>query len=203
MKITAIKAQQKNPDRVSVFADGTYVFSLTIDQVLQTGLKRGIEIGQAELDTYKKLSADGKLKARTYEWLLGRPHSTKELRDYLRRKKVEPEQIDALVEDFTAKGVLSDERFAAWFASRGARKHKSLRVVTNELRSKGIDAQTAAEHVRGAVSDAESLLAMIEKLRTRPRYQDPARLMRYLQSKGFAYGDIKAAIGLTEPEQEP
>ena len=78
MKITAIKAQQKNPDRVSVFADGTYVFSLTIDQVLQTGLKRGIEIGQAELDTYKKLSADGKLKARTYEWLLGRPHSTKE-----------------------------------------------------------------------------------------------------------------------------
>jgi len=47
MKITAIKQQVKNPERVSVFIDGKYEFSLTLDEVLKEKIKIGLELDKA------------------------------------------------------------------------------------------------------------------------------------------------------------
>ena len=35
MKITAIKAQVKNPERVSIFVDDKYSFSLSLDELVE------------------------------------------------------------------------------------------------------------------------------------------------------------------------
>src|SRR4051812_11646751 len=106
MKITSIKQQVKNPERVSVFVDGKYEFSLSLDELVKYKLKNNDELDQGDVKKYKKISADGKLRMRVLEWLLNRPHSERELRDYLYRKKVEPEQIDSLVSEMTEKGYL-------------------------------------------------------------------------------------------------
>lgn len=42
MKITALKAQIKNPERVSVFVDGKYSFSLTINEVIDQKIKKDL-----------------------------------------------------------------------------------------------------------------------------------------------------------------
>src|ERR1700704_4393920 len=97
MKITALKAQVKNPGRVSVFVDEKYSFSLSLDELVKHKLKRGDEFSPGDIKKFKKISDDGKLRARSLEWLLNRPHSEREFRDYLYRKKAEPEQIDGLV----------------------------------------------------------------------------------------------------------
>ena len=58
MRITRITEQIRNPERVSVFFDGKYGFSLNLDQLLQTKLKTGDEIDGADLKVYKKLSTE-------------------------------------------------------------------------------------------------------------------------------------------------
>ena len=201
MRITNLKEQIKNPDRVNVFVDGRYSFSLTIAEVVDYKVRIDSEFDEAGLDELKKASSDGKVRMRAYEWLLNRPHSTRELRDYLRRKKVETELIEKLISDFTEKKVLSDDRFAEWFTERAARKHKSARMTQNELRGKGVQREAAAA-TTVAVDDMASLEVLIAKLATRPRYSDQPRLIRYLQGKGFSYGDIKEALKLREPEQD-
>jgi len=198
MTITALKEQIKTPDRINIFVDGKYSFSLTFSEVIDYKVRMGNELDEVALEVLKKASTDGKIRMRAYEWLLNRPHSTRELKDYLRRKKTEADFVEKLVNEFTDRGTLSDERFAEWFTERAVRKNKSARMVQNELRGKGV--QSA---VMEGVDDKASLAALVIKLASRPRYAvDQARLIRYLQGKGFSYGDIKEALSLQQPEQD-
>ena len=202
MKITALRAQVKNTDRVNVFVDGKYSFSLTLSEVVDHAVRKDMELDEATLTNFKKISTDGKTRMRAYEWLMGRPHSTREFTDYLRRKKAEPELIASLADEFTQKGILSDERFAQWFAERAGRKHKSARMTQNELRSKGVGREVIDTMAAGQDrSDVGALQALLAKLQGRPRYADQAKLIRYLLGKGFSYSDVKDALNKVEPEQ--
>ncbi len=86
LKITDIKQGVKNPNRVNVFVNGKYSFSLDVSQVVDFKLKVGLKISEEELFEYKKASEFGKLYQRTLEWVLTRPRSEREVRDYLRKK---------------------------------------------------------------------------------------------------------------------
>jgi len=93
MKITSIKQQVKDPERVSIFVDGKYSFSLNLSELVSQKLKNNQELSEADIKRLRKISEDGKLKARALNWLLMRPHSEREFRDYLKRKKAEPDLI--------------------------------------------------------------------------------------------------------------
>ena len=201
-KITAIKAQLKNENRVSIFVENKYSFSLTLDQLLEQKLKKDREIDDARIKELKKLSDEGKLKARALEWLMNRPHSRREFRDYMFKKQAEKELMIAWEEEFAQKNYLNDENFARWFAENRLRKKKSKRAIIAELMSKGVPKQMS-EHVLSdligdEVNDKESLRALIGKLKTRTRYQDEEKLKRYLVTKGFQYSDIKDALNSQE-----
>lgn len=195
MKITQIKQQIKDQTRVSIFLEGKYSFSLTLDQLLNEKLKKGDVLDDRRIDELKKLSDEGKLRSRALEWLMGRPHSTREFRDYLYRKKADKDLIEQLVEEFQSKKYLNDEYFAKWFAEGRLRKNKSTRAIRSELMSKGISPVTIQNIVTEfETGDLEALIVLVNKLRTRPRYQDEQKLKTYLVSKGFSYQDIKEAI---------
>ena len=85
-QITDIKQAVKNENRVNVFVDGKYSFSLDISQLVDFKIKVGNKVTDDELAEYKKASEFGKLYQRTLEWVLTRPHSVRETNDYLRRK---------------------------------------------------------------------------------------------------------------------
>lgn len=86
MFITNLKPGVKNPNRVNVFVDGEFSFSLDVAQVVDMKLKVGKEISAEDLVEYKKASELGKLYQRALEWVLVRPRSGREVRDYLVRK---------------------------------------------------------------------------------------------------------------------
>ncbi|MBR3236078.1 RecX family transcriptional regulator [Candidatus Saccharibacteria bacterium] len=86
LKITGLKQGAKNPNRVNVFINEKYAFSLDVTQVVDFKLKTGMEISEEQLFEYKKASEFGKLYQRTLEWVLMRPRAEKEVRDYLWRK---------------------------------------------------------------------------------------------------------------------
>lgn len=196
MKISAIKQQVKNPERASIFVDGKYGFSLSLDDLVREKLKHGQELDEAELKRLKKLSDDGKLKARALEWLLSRPRSVREFSDYLYRKKVEKPQIEVLVEEFTAKGYLSDEVFAKWLIEMRRRHGKSERAITSELYKKGVSRQIVGEVIVSQESgELDRLKNLIDKKQRLSRYKnDPLKLKQFLVGQGFKYCDIEAAL---------
>ena len=197
MVVTNLKEQVKNPDRVSVFVDGKYSFSLTLSEVLTEKIKVGLELNGAKINDLKKISEEGKLKMRVLAWITMRPHSERELRDYLFRKKVDKDMAQSLIEWVQTKGFQDDESFARWFAEGRLRKNKSWRAVQAELKAKGISLvtiQSIASELNSAKNDSEALQKLIDKLSTKPRYQDQKKLIQYLISKGFNYSEIKEAL---------
>lgn len=201
MKITQLKKQLHDKNRVSIFVDDSYAFSLTLDQVLDEKIKKGIDIDDSQLERLRRLSDERKIRDRTLEWLLSRPHAEREVRTYLLRKKVSSEVAEAIVQDFTEKGYLDDKKFADWFVAIRLRKNKSTRAIQAELTSKGISSQIVAE-VMSATKDTNliSLKNTFEKARIKPRYQDTKKLIAYLLSKGFSYHDIKTVLDNTESD---
>ncbi|HEU4610363.1 MAG TPA: regulatory protein RecX, partial [Chitinophagaceae bacterium] len=158
------------------------------------------ELDESDVKKYKKISADGKLRMRTLEWLLNRPHSERELRDYLYRKKVEPEQIESLVDEFTDRKYLDNAKFAEWFTELQGRRGKSDRAIRSELFKKGISRELADEILGAAAGDEnQRLKAMIDKKRRLSRYKnDPDKLARYLISQGFSWQDVKKELASTD-----
>ena len=202
MKLTAIKAQVKNPQRVSLFLDEQYAFSLSLDELVKFRLKQNDEFSEAELKKFKKISADGKLRARALEWLINRPHSEREFRDYLYRKKADPDQIESLVSEFTKRGYLDNAKFAAWFVELQARRGKSDRAIRSELFAKGVSRELADEVLEQSQNNEPERLRLIIDKKTRlARYQkDPVKLAKYLTSQGFSYQLVKEQLKINSPD---
>lgn len=91
LTITDMKQGVKNPNRVNVFINKMYAFSLDVAQVVDFKLKIGKTVSEDELAEYKKASEFGKAYQRALEWVLMRPRSVRELKDYLRRREMQNE----------------------------------------------------------------------------------------------------------------
>lgn len=207
MKITALKTQLRDVDRVNVFVDGKYSFSLDITQVAELKIKTGNEYTEAELAELENESRFGKLYTRSLEYALIRPRSQREMRDYLYRKTrdtrtrmgdirkgVSPELTVRVFDRLFDKGYINDEKFAQfWVENRNVRKGSSLRKLQAELQAKGVDRSIIEQTLEGSErSDTEELQKIIAKKAS--RYDDEQKLMAYLMRQGFRYDDIKEAV---------
>ncbi len=206
-RITALKVQLRDKDRVNVFVDGKYSFSLDITQVAELGIKTGAEYTVEELAELENESQFGKLYTRSLEYVLIRPRSQRELRDYLYRKTrdtrtkmgtikkgVSPELTERVFNRLLEKGYLDDEKFAQfWVENRNTRKGTSLRKLQSELMAKGVE-RSIIEHALQDTdrSDTDELQKII--LKKASRYSDEQKLMAYLVRQGFSYDDVKQAI---------
>lgn len=213
MKITDISLQVRNPDRVNISVDGKYRFSLDILQVTELGIKVGRDYSEEELTELEQESQFGKLYARTLEYTMMRPHSAREIRDYLWRKtrasKVRsrstgelydrpgvPTSItDRVFERLVERGYINDESFARyWVENRQATKGISRRKLTAELRGKGVSGEIIEQALQGSSRDEKNdLLKVLEKKRR--KYPDEQKLIVYLMRQGFSYDLIREALG--------
>ena len=213
MKITNLSTQQRDPNRINIFVDGKYRFSLDISQVASLGVKVGLEYSEQELADLEQESQFGKLYARALEYCLMRPHSAKEVRDYLWRKTrttryrskktgeikerpgVSQTLIDRVYDRLVDKSYVNDEVFTRfWVENRNQTKGMSRRKLEAELRSKGVSNEVIERHLReSGRDDASELRKIIAKKRN--RYPDETKFIQYLARQGFSYDDIKSAFG--------
>lgn len=212
MKITGLSSQQKDPNRVNVLVDGKFRFSLDISQVTDLGIRVGKEFTEEELDEFEVESQFGKLYGRALEYCIMRPHSAREVRDYLYRKTrstrvrnkrtgevkerpgVSVELTTRVFDRLLAKGYIDDVKFARWWVeNRNQRKGTSRRKLQAELAAKGV-ASGIIEEALGTTerNDSDELAKIIAKKRA--KYADSQKFMQYLARQGFSYDDIKSAL---------
>lgn len=208
MKITALSAQRKDPNRINVFVDGKYSFSLETAQVVDLGIKVGKEYDASSIATLETEGQFGKLYSQALEYCLMRPHSGREVNDYLFKKTfarktrsrqtgkllerpgVHPSLVRRVYERLVERGYVDDNKFARyWVENRKQRQGISKRKLQMELKAKGVDQQIIADVLSESNrQDRQELQKIIEK--KRDKYQDKNKLVRYLVAQGFSYQDI-------------
>ncbi len=150
------------------------------------------------------------LRARALQYLARREYSRAELRSkllpYSREdeyfEQLQPVALDALLDDLTARGWLSDAR-AATQLLHARRDRFGTQRITHELRQKGITEELISAALP-ALKESELEAARNvwqRKFGTQPHdAKEKARQMRFLQSRGFGFDVILLVLRPAETE---
>ncbi len=123
--------------------------------------------------------------------LTTRARSRAELRQALESRGVPADVAEEVLDRFEEVRLVDDTGFAQAWAESRQRSGRSSRVIAQELRTKGVDADTVAETIAGLESDADlqSARAFAEKRAASMRGLEPAvryrRLAGALARRGF------------------
>ncbi len=196
LKITNIKQQVKRQDRYSIFIDGKYCFSLSENELMQSGIRLNKEYTSLELGHLKQTAVMDKAYMRSLDMLSRRARSEWELRDYLKRKEYEPEIINQIISRLKNMKYIDDYNFAkSWVDNRRLLKATSKRKLSQELKQKRVEQSVIDKVLAEDETDEKSVIKdLIAKKRTQSRYKDDQKLIAYLLRQGFSYSDVKDAI---------
>lgn len=222
-KITDLKQGVRNPNRVNVYVDSKFSFSLDISQVVDFGIKIGLEVSAEDLEEFKRASEFGKLYQRTLEWVLVRPRSVRETSDYLCRKlrmsssgrssrpssrgsSLRPhsncgcpsediaELSSTIIQRLKSKNYLNDARFAEYYVeNRFVKKGVSLKRLKLELLKKGVSKEIIEEVLADSDRNDEEELKKMIA-KKRARYPDDEKLTQYLCRQGFQYDLVRELV---------
>ena len=88
-RVSDIREAVRDKNRVNIYIDDKFFCSLDISQVVDLHVKIGRILDTKELEELKRASEFSKFYNRALEFTLMRPHSSKEIRDYLKRKTLD------------------------------------------------------------------------------------------------------------------
>ena len=125
--VTSLRGAVRDPHRINVFLDGKFSFSLTLTELADSKLHHGQVLTDPEVERLRNLSGLGKLYQQTLEYCFSRPHSKKEIIDYLERKRLRRDISWKRFEEHQLK-VQNDPEYAA--------RVKEIRQHTKEQNQK-------------------------------------------------------------------
>ena len=197
MRITAIEIQKNNQDRKSIFVDGEYRFSLTVEDFFKLGLKAGQEISEEELEHFVTVSSVSKCKNYVLKLLARKLYTEKELRNKMRDKGFLTEASDEVVSFLKEYGYINDRQFAKSYISDSIRlRKKGKRLIRMELLQKGIEEELISELLDGLETD-EALDSLIEKKARSLDLSDKRNIKKifdFCARRGYPYDEIRQAV---------
>jgi regulatory protein len=194
--ITALEIQKRNKERVNVYLDGEYAFSLPLMEAAR--LKKGQTLSLSEVGELRTEDEISRAVDRAVRLLARRPRSVSEVRKNLTRKETPEPVIDSAIARLTQLGYLDDEAFARyWMENRDQFKPRGPRALRYELRQKGV-ARDIIEQVVSDVDPADAAYRAAQdrarRMRGSTRFDFENRVGGFLQRRGFSYGTARDAI---------
>jgi regulatory protein len=208
--VTGITARRRERGRFLIAVSGAPAFTLGEEILFRSGIQIGDVLDAA---TIARLLADDDVARATeaaLHFLAYRARSEQEVRDRLKRGAFAPEVIDATIVKLKDWRYLDDADFARrWVESRARGKPRGQRLLQQELRQKGIDAETSKQAITEADLDEVSAATELARKRLSTMAgEDPAAIKRkisaYLARRGFGFDVVRKALAQAtgEPADE-
>ncbi len=198
--ITSIKQQKGKKDRVNVYLDNKFGFGIDLDNFVLLNLRVNQELTDSEIEKIVRKAEFQKTLDKLLRFAMVRPKSEKELRDYLYRKKVPNLIWEDLFSKLKSYELLNDTKFAKWWVeSRQEFRPKPKRMITQELRMKGIGKDIIDKVLGETKFDEEKIAKDLVKSRENHwrAIEKPKRNQKkieYLIGKGFSYDIAKKVV---------
>jgi regulatory protein len=192
-QITAITPQKRNPNRVNIFLDGDYAFSLA--SIVATWLKTNQVVDDCKIEQLQRADSEEKAFQRALNFISYRPRSEAELKARLEKAGFSAEVVELTRDRLNASGLLGDQDFSRmWVENRIHAHPRSQRMLAFELQRKGVDQSHIDEALLSVPDDGELALAAgrnyARRLEGATLEEFRKRLMGFLARKGFRYDVI-------------
>ncbi len=205
-KITALKAQKRNHQRVSVFLDGEYAFGLS--RIVAAWLQVGQELSDEKIEELKDQDDLEVAYQKAIKLISYRIRSESEIRRYLQDQGIPFETIEEISVRLKRNGMVDDLNFArVWVENRNEFRPRSHRMLGIELQRKGIPQEIISQIIEETPPD--DILAYNAAQKQVRRYKrlewDDFRrkLTSFLARRGFSYETTKPIVNQVWAELKP
>jgi regulatory protein len=204
-KITALKAQKRNHQRVNVYLDGEYAFSLA--RIVAAWLQVGGELSEEKIASLQAEDDRETAFQRAVKFIGYRMRSEKEIRDKLEEYQIPEGAITRVMDRLRRSGLVNDTQFSQiWVENRAEYRPRSHRALAYELRRKGIPDELI-EQTLEETEDDEELAYRAAKQHSRkwnelewPDFRK--KLSGFLARRGFSYHIAAQVVGRVWAERE-
>ena len=194
--ITDIKPQVKNPTRCNIYLDNSFYCGLELETVMRHRLKIGASVSPESLNEIQAESETMRALDKALNFISRSQKTKKQVAEYLEGKGYLEKTIEAVLSKMSAYKFVNDQNYAKDYA-RSASKNKGKRLISLELKRKGVSIDDMREALDDIDSETESDAAtkLAEKyLRSKEKTRENAvKCYKYLLSKGFDYETAKEA----------
>ena len=136
-RITSLKVQKKNPNRVSIYLDEEFAFG--VSRIVAAWLHVGQELNDEKISELQDQETNEAALQKALLLLSYRPRSEAEIRQKMKKGGFDPEVITKVLERLRETGLVRDESFARdWVENRSALRPRSRKMLAYELRQKGV-----------------------------------------------------------------
>lgn len=204
-KVTAIRAGRRQGKRVNVFLDGRFAFSLETEVAVKQGLGVGQELSEGDVEALTRSDLFQRCLNAALRYLDYRPRSEIELRERLRRRGFNGDNVEAVVARLRERGLVDDLAFAQfWKDNRQSFRPRSRWLTALELRQKGV----ADDIINQVVADVDDEDSAYRAAQSRAHHLPSSdyqgfhhRLSEYLKRRGFGYRVITHTVERLWQEQ--
>jgi regulatory protein len=203
--VTSIKPQKK-AGRVNVYLDGKFAFGIDLDNYLKLNLKVEQELTDEEVENIVKKAEFQKTLDKVLRFSMVRPRSIKEIKGWFKRKKVHESLHKELFEKLEHFDLVDDEKFARWWIEQRQNfKPKPKRILSQELKVKGIDDETILKALDEVELD-ESKMAKEQLDKNMHRWQGfegwekRQKSAQFLLRKGFSWETVKKLLSIDQED---
>jgi regulatory protein len=195
-KITAIKLQKRNHQRINVYLEGEFAFGLS--RIVAAWLEVGQELSEEKIAQLKAEDENEVAFQRAVKFIGYRMRAEAEVRGKLKDNNYPEEVIETVIERLQRDGLVNDEQFAQiWVENRAEFHPRSHRALAYELRQKGIAEEVIDETLTETIEDEELAyragLKQAHKLKNLEWPDFRRKLGGFLARRGFSY-DIVAPV---------
>jgi regulatory protein len=197
-KITALKLQQRNRNRVNVYLDGEFAFGLS--RIVAAWLHTGQELDDKKIAELKSQDDIEIALQRALNFLSYRARSEQEVRQNLKKHGHTESVIDEIIERLKRGGLVDDKNFAeTWVENRVEFRPRGSQMLRLELRQKGIHDQVIADVLEDLDESSLAIKAARKQARRHKslEWQEfRKKMIGFLARRGFHYGVISEVLPL-------
>jgi regulatory protein len=205
-QITALKAQKRDHQRVSVYLGGEFAFGLS--RIVAAWLHVGQELS-AEKIAELKIEDDLEFAyQRAIRYIGFRMRSVSEVQQKLNQQDIDTVVIENVIERLQKSGLLNDLSFAQmWIENRNEFRPRSHRMLAIELKKKGIQSDIISQIIEETTSDEVLAYTAAKKQARKYKHLEwqefRRKLSSFLARRGFSYSTINPTVNQVWAERDP
>ncbi len=205
-QITALKAQKRNHQRVSVYLDGEYAFGLS--RIVAAWLRVGQELSAEKIAELKVEDEMEFAYQRAIRYIGYRMRSVSEVQQKLNQQDIDTVVIENVIERLQKSGLLDDLSFAQmWIENRNEFRPRSHRMLAIELKKKGIQSDIISQIIEETTSDEVLAHTAAKKQARKYKHLEwqgfRRKLSSFLARRGFSYSTINPTVNQVWAERDP
>lgn len=199
--ITKIEAQKRNKDRVNIYIDEDYAFSLSAELVYKEELKIKMQVDNNRLGRIAREESFLKCKDSALRTIERSYKTEKEIRDKLLLKEFDIDSIERTLEFLKEYNLLNDENYVKMYV-KDKIKVEGQNKIKYALIQKGIDEELIKYEISKFDNDSQKEVAydlatkkynLLSK-REDDKYKISQKLYRFLTTKGYDYSIVSDVV---------